>query len=549
VYRKIQKFNFTKNQSGFQITLILAAVFFILILIFALHRFYTFYASYDQGLFDQIFWNTIHGNFFQSSLSSGQSSAFTKDGQPQTVFYSHLGQHFVIDFLLWMPIYALFPTGATLVVLQVALTTVAGLVLYALARHYLPPAISVLIVASFYGANAVIGPTFANFYEHCQIPLFVFSLLLALEKRKWLLFWLFAILTLGIREDTGIILFGIGLYLIFIRRSLYTGVPLCLLSFGYVTLMTNTIMPLFSNDNSRLYVSDFFSQFVPDNPNPSTLQLLWGILTKPQELLKSLFVPFDRRLKYFLGQWLPLAFVPAISPVAWVVTGPPLLELLIQQRILALSMSIRYALTVVPGLLYGTILWWSQHQKRFNPRFRRWWIRCIALSIIFAITSSPNRAFYFLIPDSIHPWVYIPLTRQWEHVGHIRSLMSFIPADATVSATTDLLPHLSNRRGLIRLPALQLRMDSKEVVDVDYAFADLWIIQQYQPAFRGERQQLRDFLIFIDQLLAEKRYGLIDVQDNVVLLQKKVASVPQAMGKWLKLREELQPQMNIDERR
>ncbi len=535
----LNRFYVIKNKHSLRIPLTFAAIFFTFMSVFALHRFYTFYASYDQGLFDQVFWNTVNGNFFQGSLSSGQSSAVLKDGQIHTVFYCHLGQHFVIDFLLWMPIYALFPTGATLVVLQVALITAAGLVLYALARHYLRNSIAVLITASFYGGYAVIGPTFSNFYEHCQIPLFVFSLLLALEKRKWWLFWLFVILTLGIREDTGIILFGIGLYLIFIRRYPRLGVALCLLGFSYTTLVTNTIMPLFSNDNSRLYLSEYFSKFVPGNNSPSTLQLLWGILTHPQELFKSLFTPIDRRVKYFLGQWLPLAFIPAISTAAWTITGPPLLVLLMQERKMALGISVRYALTVVPGLFYGTILWWSQHEERFKPQFRRWWIRCIALSLVFAIASSPNRAFYFLIPDSLHPWVYISLTRQWEHVGHIRALMKFIPAEKSVSATTDLLPHLATRRGIIRLPALQLEIDSKEVIDVDYAFADLWVLQKYQAAFKGERQQLRDFLTLTDQLLAQGRYGLVDVQDGVVLLQKKVASQPQALARWLQLREEL----------
>ena len=534
------KFYSLKNRRGFQITLTCVAFFFVFMLVFSLHRFYTFFASYDQALFDQLFWNTLHGHFFQGSLSSGQSSAFIQDKQIETVFYCHLGQHFVIDFLLWMPLYALFPHGVTLVVLQVTLITAAGLVLYALARHYLPRQISVLISASFYGGYAVISPTFANFYEHCQIPLFIFSLLLALEKRRWGLFWLFVILTLGIREDTGIILFGVGLYLILIRRYLSLGLALCLVSFGYVIAVTNIVMPLFSNDNSRLYLSEYFGQFITGDNSPSTLQLLWAILTNPQELFKSLLIPVDRRVKYLLGQWLPLAFIPAISPSAWIVTAPPLLVLLIQKRILALAISVRYALTIVPGLFYGAILWWSEHQERFKPKFRRWWIRCIALSIIIAITSSPNRAFYFLIPDSIHPWVYISLTRQWEHVGHIRSLMNFIPGDASVSATTDLLPHLATRREIIRLPALQLQTDSKQIIDVDYAFADLWIIQQYQPAFKHQRQQLRDFLTFIDQLLAQQKYGLIDVQDGVVLLQKKATSQPQAMNRWLNLRKELE---------
>ena len=96
------------------------------------------------------------------------------------LFYIYLGQHSVIDFLNWMPIYALFLSSLTVIVLQVVLIAAAGIVLYFLARYYLSVPRSVMMVASYYGANGVIGPTLGNFYEHCQIPLFIFSLLLAL---------------------------------------------------------------------------------------------------------------------------------------------------------------------------------------------------------------------------------------------------------------------------------------------------------------------------------------------------------------------------------
>lgn len=334
--------------------------FFTFMLFSSLNRYYSFYASYDQGLFNQLFWNNLHGNFFQGSLSSGQSNAVINHGQVTKTSYSHLGQHFVLDFLLWLPIYALFPHAVTLVILQTALITLAGIVLFALARHYLSLSISILITASFYGSMAVMGPTFGNFYEHCQIPLFIFSLLLALEKRRWQLFWLFVALTLGIREDTGLITFGIGIYLITNRR-LRLGLALCLLSFSYITVVTNVIMPMFSNDSSQLYLRTFYSQYVREN-NPSTLQLLWGVISHPQELIISLFTPFSKRIEYFLLQWLPLAFFPAISPSAWTLISFPLLELLLHNNSKALALNIRYALAIVPGIFYGAILWWSQHQ-------------------------------------------------------------------------------------------------------------------------------------------------------------------------------------------
>ena len=100
--------SYSKKTSGLPKALCLAAIFFILILVSSLHRYYSFYASYDQGLFNQLFWNSIHGHLFQGSLSSGQSSAVGFDGQVHTVSYYHLGQHFVPDFLLWLPIYKLF---------------------------------------------------------------------------------------------------------------------------------------------------------------------------------------------------------------------------------------------------------------------------------------------------------------------------------------------------------------------------------------------------------------------------------------------------------
>mgnify|MGYP002783536176 FL=1 len=536
---KIKKLSLDET-SGWRLVCVLAGIFFVLVSFFALHRFYSFYASYDQALFDQLFWNTIHGRFFQGSLSSGQSSAVIADGQIHKVFYNHLGQHFVIDFILWLPIYALFPTGATLVILQVALMTAGGLVLYATSRHYLPTNIAVLIVAAYFGANTVIGPTLANFYEYCQIPLFVFSMLWAFAKRKWSLFWLFVALTLGIREDTGITLFGFGLYLIYTRRHARVGIALCLVSFAYVSLITNQVMELFSNDNSRLYLKGIFGKFAPGNDSPSTLQILWGMITHPVEVFKSLFIPFDRRVRYMLNHWLPLLFVPVISPTAWITISPPLLVLLIQERKLALGVNIRYALTVMPGIYYGAIIWWSQNQNKFNASVQRWWIRCIVLSLIITVISSPNRAFYFLIPESFNPWVYTPLTRQWEHVGHVRTLMNNISPSSSVSTTTYLLPHLATRRKIVRLPHIQIQNDLKQIEYVEFILADVWRDLRYQKSFQNERTDLVNFASLVDRLINEYKYGIVDIQDDVILLQKQLISQPNVLNKWAKLRAELQ---------
>lgn len=552
--------NWQKNPS-LRLVVGVAAAFFAGALLFTLHRYYSFYASYDQGIFNQVFWNGLHGRLFESSLSSSLSTNVVHHGELPEVFYHRLGQHFTPALWLWLPIYAMFPSPVTLTVLQVVLVTVAGLVLYSLARHYLEPNLSAMLTVSFYGANAVLGPTLGNFHDICQIPLYVFTLLLAMEKRWWWLFGILCTLILAVREDAGVTLFGVGAYLILSKRYPRTGLAVCILSFGYLIALTNLIMPLFSSDISERFMMERFGQYAAGN-QASTLDILWGMISNPGRLLGSLLTPFFGKVRYLVGQWLPLAFVPAVAPASWAIAGFPLLKLFLAKGESVLAINIRYAMTVVPGLFYGAILWWAGRQQEEDRRkqggvvsasfpvaffplpsslqFRRFWVVCLCLSVFFTFTSNPNRTFSWILPDSVQPWVYVPLTRQWQHVAEMRSLLGQIPPDASVSATTYIVPHLSSRRAILRLPLWQLRNDALEVVKVEYVIADMRQLQQYQRAFSGDRADLQDILPIIDQLLNSEGYGIIGWRDGVLLMHKGAISEPNALASWVIFRREIE---------
>jgi uncharacterized membrane protein len=540
---KFKPLDYWNSQTGFRQLTILAAIFFILVLTFSIIRYESFLASYDQGLFNQVFWNSIHGRFFQSSISSVASSASSIDQELSYPSYTHLGQHFVIDFLLWMPLYALFQSPVTLIVLQVALIAAAGIVLYFLARHYLSVPLSIMIVASYYGANGVIGPTLGNFYEHCQFPLFVFSLLLALEKKRWVWFWIFAALTLGIREEAGISLFGIGAYLIVSHRHFRVGLALCVLTFSYVSLITNAVMPMFSDDNSRLYLGNFFRKFVKTE-NPSTLELLWAMITQPQIIIEVFFNDLERRIRFLLGLWLPLAFIPIVSLPAWIMSSFPLLVLLVQvYNKSATSINTRYTLGVIPLLIYAAILWWSEHPERFKPKLHRFWMGCIGLSLLFTLTSNPNQALYFLSPYSFNPFVYQSLTEQLKHAADLQTMLKLIPENASVSTSGYIVPHLSGRRSIIRLEVMQMKDEDGKIVDIDYALLDLWQLQQHNLKVPLDRARVRAGVRFADEALRNGTYGVARVLDGVVLIQKGITSQPEVWSAWLKLRQETQPFM------
>jgi uncharacterized membrane protein len=84
-------------------------------------------------------------------------------------------------------------------------------------------------------------------------------------------------------------------------------------------------------------------------PQP-TLELLWGIISESQLRIEVFFKDASRRILYLVGHWLLLAFLPALTPSAWLMTVFPLLLLLLQVvNQAATSINTRYTFAVIPG--------------------------------------------------------------------------------------------------------------------------------------------------------------------------------------------------------
>jgi uncharacterized membrane protein len=510
-----------------------------------LNRYYSFYASYDQGIFNQVFWNSSYGRFFQSSLSSQLSTNVVHGGELPNPAYHRLGQHFTPLLLLWLPIYSLFRSAVALIFIQVGLITAAGLVLYRLARCYLDRPLAAAIAMSYYGANAVLGPTLCNFHDNVQIPLLMFTLLLALEKRWWWLFGLMALLIPWAREDSGVVLFGVGLYLLVRWRYPLVGLGLCVYSLAYCVAVTTYAMPLFSADATQRFAQERFGQYLDGAGGGSSLDILRGMLANPLLLLREIVSPPDRTLLYLLGQWLPLMFVPAIALDSWLIAGCPLFQLLVARgEAEPLSINIRYAMALVPGLFYGAILWWARRPdplQLWRSR-RRFWSGCLMLSVLVMALSNPNRSLSFVIPDSLQPRVYVPLVEQWRHASAIYPLLANIPPRASVSATTFLVPHLSSRRTIVRFPNSMAATTEGLSQPVDYAIADLWQMDRYRAAFKSDGRLLAESLSQIDRVLDpqdDRNYGLVGFDDGVVLLKARSPSDPQARDRFAAFRQQL----------
>ncbi len=484
-------------------------------------------ASMDQGILFQVLWNGLSGHPFESTLSSQLSTNVVHGGDVPAIGYHRLGQHFTPTLALWIPLVALLGKWA-LPLLQVALISSAGLVLYKLARTRLDADLASWLTFAFYGANAVIGPCLGNFTDLSQLPLCVFALLLGLEQRRLWLTLLPALAIPLIREDTGVVLAGIGLWLVVRDRSRWPlAAALMLYGGSWVLLVTNVLMPLFSADNSRRFMVENFGQYLQGREQASSMEVLTLVLRQPWVVIRELVSPPLQTLGYLAGQGLPLAFIPFLSLDSWMLMGLPLLGLLLAQGFNnPLSINIRYTYLVVPGLFAGSILWWEQHRSLFaSKRFRQIWRACILLSLLFTIGGNPNRSLSWIIPDSVRPLIYRSPWHQWQHGQQALSAISLIPAGASVAANTPLVPHLAAREAIVRFPHdLHYKDRQGQILPVEWIAVDTDYQQRYASAFPAEQKSLRKTRRMLRELQAD--YGVQAVQDGVVVLHR--GSAPRA---------------------
>ena len=480
-------------------------------------------ASMDQGILMQVLWNGLRGHPFESTLSSQLSTNVIHSGELPALGYHRLGQHFTPILALWIPLVGLLGKWA-LPMLQVVLITAAGLVLHRLAQQQLKPDLAAMVTIAFYGANAVIAPCMlSNFTDLSQLPLCVFLLLLGLERQQRWLTWAAALAIPLIREDTGVVLMGVGIWLGLRRKGRWPmAVTLILFGGGWVALSTNVLMPLFSADNAQRFMVENFGQYLEGRDQASSLEVLGLVLRQPLVLLRELVSPPGNTITYLLAQGLPLILVPFISIDSWLLMGLPLLGLLLAQGFNnPLSISIRYTYLVVPGLFAGAVLWWRSRQVLFESRrLRRIWAGAIALSCLFTVTANPNQSLSWMIPDSIQPWIYRDPVAQFRHGQRALALIQTIPDNSSVAATTGLIPHLANREVLIRFPYNdRYQNQDGQPVPVEWVAADLHNQRLFQ-TFRKQRKGLKRNLRQINKL-SDQGYGVVAFDDDVVLLQQQ----------------------------
>ena len=110
---------------------------------------------------------------------------------------------------------------------------------------------------------------------------------------------------------------------------------------------------------------------------------------------------------------------------------------------------------------------------------------------MFALIGNPHHSLSMLIPDSIKPWVYVSPWEQLQRGYQSRALTRSIPKEASVSAETQLIPMLAERRVLLRYPFNYRYTDEQgQAHDVEWIVLQPRFKATYAPAFRRQANTL-----------------------------------------------------------
>ncbi|HEY4499512.1 MAG TPA: DUF2079 domain-containing protein [Candidatus Paceibacterota bacterium] len=423
--------------------------------------------AWDMGIFTQIFWNAAHGNGFTGTLEE---------------IPNHFGIHFSPFFYILLPFYALFPRAYTLLWLQTIALGLGAWPLYALAKKILQDQRWAIIITVGY----LLYPSlhWINFFDFHEIaffiPLFITALYF-LETAQWQWMSLFLLLAAMTREDASVFIFFAGIYAL-LKRQKKAGIGILIFSAIYFLISAKMIMPALGGGLLRL---DRYGQF-----GSTASEIIKNILTRPSLLWTT--VVTAEKFQYLLWSFLPVAFLPFFSRFAFLLLAPGLLENLLTRYGSQFSGLYQYDAVLIPGVFIGA-MYGIYYLQKYPKQYLQYLI--IGTIITGYLLRSPLNPISF-------PLEIFQSNPKWDSY---RTILQFIPAQASVAAHTNFVPHLAQRKNIFML--------GQETLEPDYLLIDA------TDAF-GFKNEV-EFNAYFDRYAESGLYEIKVFEGKYLLLGKK----------------------------
>lgn len=465
----------------------------------------------DLGIMDQALWNTTnpHGRFLHQTICDPIGDTNCLGDVSRTAI------HFEPILLLISPIYAALASPLTLLVIQALIVAAGAFPAYWIAsRRLRSPLAGVAFAALYLAFPALQSAVASDFHAVTLSAAFVMFALYFMLARNNLGLWIACLLAMATKEEVPLLVMMIGLSVALLQRRWRLGLGLAGVALAYLGLAEFVI-----------HLSS------PLGHSSTTLRYSYLTHTSPQAILQHYLFAHDR-IDYLRKLLSPTAYLALLSPLTLLIAAPELAINMLSADPLMHSGNYQYNADIVPVIVFAAIesvallgavaTWAGNHVVGLGGRRRvalpGWEGPRIALTFARIVMAAAVLLALGVSFHEVRRSGATPLTwgfhwpRVTEHAQLANTFVAMIPPDASVSAQSDLVPHLSQRRFVYLFP--------DHAADAEYVLLDV----------TGNVFPLQDtpgaYLTRVRDLLAGGAYHVAAAQDGYLLLQRGAGNGP-----------------------
>ena len=448
-------------------------------------------SAMDLGYTDQMVWNTLHGRLleFTTYQNAPIDLPLKQFRRTDTLLAYHVE-------LLLLPIsllYLVWSSPLCLLLLQVVVVSLGAYAVFQLARQQLDSLFAGLAFALLYLlAPAIEGALLCDFHAvSLTASLLLFALYFAFGQR-YVAYFVVLVLAMLAKEDVPVLTFGLGAYLLLVRRERKVGLITMAMSVAWFVLCMWVILPAFNG----LSQSPFLHRLAVFGP--TLKESLLAAVREPALILRWLARP---EIVAYLGGLLASAgYLSLFHPQLLAVAAPLVAVNVFSTWSWTYSGGDHYSASIMPFVFgsavlgLGSLASWLGRRLEL-PRSRVVAVLCVG---VLAIGLWQHRRFGVSpVARTFDP----PQITAHHRLG--KELHQRIPPQAAVSAQTNLYPHISQREKAYLFPAVN---------DAEYIWLD--VTSSAYPLTP------RELYLSAQRLLREQEFGVVLAADGYLLLER-----------------------------
>ncbi|RJQ33792.1 DUF2079 domain-containing protein, partial [Candidatus Parcubacteria bacterium] len=324
--------NLDKNSQYYLFIFILFYIVVFSLLCFK--KYYNFnYNLLDLSIFNQVFFNTLHGNWFIDTVNID----------------IYLADHFNPIIFLLLPIYALWQDARFLLLLQTFILGLSAWPLYLIGKKIIKDNGLALLVAVVWLFSPFVHTV--NLLEFHLLPLatfFIFWTFYFYRQQQFNFYLLFFILSLLVREDVSFILIAFAPLAFLDKRSLKWKLSSLLLPIAYFIVAYNVINYFAPTGANKFLIYYAWS----GGTTVGTIILNW--IQHPLTVLAHVFT--GKNLLGLIVLFMPFLFLPLLRPKYLFFALLPFLQILMTGKGFDFSAySSHYVMLFLPAMFIALI--------------------------------------------------------------------------------------------------------------------------------------------------------------------------------------------------